>query len=165
MDLSNATCGVNISAVSVKAPVKAAGEDTITMATRPDIYPLGDVSEGSSITVRGQLQEDFLSRENDPTQQIYYIARSTVRCCRHDFDSFGYDHAFSPVCSDSHAGPLAHILQNHKREKIGWFSPDTHEGVPQKLFCLKIAVEPENAVDKDNPTNLWVVRSLAFTDG
>lgn len=67
------------------------------------------------------------------------------------------------MCSDSHAGPLAHILQNQKREKIGWFSPDTHEGVPQKLFCLKVAVEPENAVDKDNPTNLWVVRSLALT--
>lgn len=41
--------------------------------------------------------------------------------------------------------------------------PDTHEGVPQKLFCLKIAVEPENAVDKDNPTKLWVVRGLALT--
>jgi len=38
MDLSNATCGVNISAVSVKAPVKAAGGDTITTATRPDTY-------------------------------------------------------------------------------------------------------------------------------
>lgn len=64
--------------------------------------------------------------------------------------------------SDSHAGPLAHILQNQKREKIGWFSPDTHEGVPQKLFCLKTAVELENAVDKDNPTNLWVVRGLTL---
>ena len=41
--------------------------------------------------------------------------------------------------------------------------PDTHEGVPQKLFCLKIAVEPENAVDKDNSTMLWVVRGLAPT--
>jgi len=59
MDLSNATCGVNISAVSVKAPVKATGDDTITTATRPETYPLGDVSEGSSITVRGQLEEGF----------------------------------------------------------------------------------------------------------
>ena len=41
--------------------------------------------------------------------------------------------------------------------------PDTHEGVPQKLFYLKIAVEPEYAVDKDNPTKLWVVRGLALT--
>ena len=125
--------------------------------------PLGDVSEGSSITTRGQLQEGFWSREKDPTQQKYYIARSTVRRRRHEFDSFGYNRVFSPVSCDSHAGPLAHILQNQKREEIGWFLPDTHEGVPQKLFCLKIAVEPENAVDKDNPTNPWVVRLLTLT--
>ena len=36
MDLSNATCGVNISGVSIRAPGKAAGDDTITPATRPD---------------------------------------------------------------------------------------------------------------------------------
>jgi len=162
-DLSNATCGVNISAVSIKAPVKAARDDTITAATRPDTHPLGDVSEGSFITVRGQLQEGFWSREKDPTQQKYYIARSTVRRRRQEFDFFDYNHAFSPMSSDSHAGPLAHILQSQKREKIGRFLPDTHEEVPQKLFCLKVAVEPGNAVDKDNPTKLWVVRGLALT--
>ena len=127
-------------------------------------YPLDDVPEGSSITVRGQLQGGFWSREKGPTQQKYCFTRSTFRRPHHEFNSFDYNHrAFSPVSSDSHAGPLTHILQNRKREKVGWFLPDTHEGVPQKLFCLKIAVEPENAVDKDNSTMLWVVRGLAFT--
>lgn len=41
--------------------------------------------------------------------------------------------------------------------------PTRSKGCPRSSLSKKIAVELENAVDKGNPTKLWVVRGLALT--
>jgi len=66
------------------------------------------------------------------------------------------------ISSDSTSGPAALSLHADSGEQVGYLVPDAKEDIPEELYCLKIVVQPETKVGKEDFDIPWATRGLAL---
>lgn len=163
LDLEYSTCA--ISHWEIVTPPSASPNKAKTAR-------FGEVADDVYVLLRGKLQK--ATWQDAPGN--FYLARSQAFFEMYgklfeDFDMFALNCGgaeqwavdCSAVTSESSLGPAAHRLLSFGGQDVGWFVPDTSDGIPTELYCLQLKVEPAKDVDKADPLALWVVRGLALT--
>lgn len=92
----------------------------------------------------------------------YHLTRPEGRPFHFEYyQDFNYLQTTTDNSSD---GPKTFALltaNSDDTKEVGWFIPDVSEGVPDKIYCLQIKVEPETDEGRMNPFSLWLNRGIA----
>jgi hypothetical protein len=124
----------------------------------PDVrFPLGAVS-GGFLKVLGCVRKATWKRP--PRQErIFYVGHNPRDQPPRDESELA---PYVSISSDSTSGPAALSLHAHSGEQVGYLVPDAEEDIPEELYCLKIVVQPETRVDKEDFNIPWATRGLAL---
>lgn len=120
-------------------------------------FPLGAVSSGF-LKVLGCVRKATWKRPSHQ-ERIFYVGHNPRGEPPRDESELA---SYVSISSDSTSGPPALFLHAHSGEQVGYIVPDAEEEIPEEIYCLKIVVQPETRVDKEDFDIPWATRGLAL---